>query len=494
MSGESVKSKSNNKNIPMMRTQLVWGIVGFVVVNITFTIYELWYMGFSWAILMFPVLSLAMGSYAVFIGHKALLVLEKMHGTLKQTCQGNLHPRVTHTRGMGELGLVAWELNEFLDEVETFFKEVGTCFRRVGEGDHGRRTQHRGLSGQLKRSLKLINDALDAMEASKSLLSQNELASNLHKLNTNNLIVNLKQSQSDLLTIHDDLDQVRGISKTNAKVATSSQNTVDTIGDSLTSVTKNSENMLKVVIELKDDSSKVVEVLSQITGIAEQTNLLALNAAIEAARAGEQGRGFAVVADEVRNLANRTKESASEVSEILSRFSRRVQLMTEEAQASSEFTSEISDNVGSFRQQFQELAESAVCSRDLVTRIQYRAFGSLTKLDHVIFKQNGYTALGSNERGPEHDAVLESDNECRLGQWYQGSGKELFGSTSAYGLLHTPHQAVHFHVQKAIELAELDWRKDKEVRDQIVEQMSLSEHASSEVLQHIDDMVVGDNV
>ncbi len=297
-----------------------------------------------------------------------------------------------------------------------------------------------------------------------------------------------------MLVIHDDLDQVGGISKTNAEIATSSQNTVDTISDSLTSVTKNSENMLKVVIELQEDSGKVTEVLSQITGIAEQTNLLALNAAIEAARAGEQGRGFAVVADEVRNLANRTKESASEVSEILSRFSRRVQLMTEEAQASSEFTSEISENVGSFRQQFQELAESAVYSHNLVTNIQYRAFGSLAKVDHVIFKQNGYIALGSEERCPEHDAVQVTDKECRLGQWYhQGLGKELFGSTSAYGRLDTPHQAVHFHVQKAIEFAGLDWKKDQEIRDQIIEQMTLSEQASSEVLQHIDDMVVGDN-
>jgi methyl-accepting chemotaxis protein len=490
MNDTKMNNSSTNKNIPMMKTQLDWGIGIFVGINILFTAYLLIFEGFSWVVILFPILSLAMGLHAVIIGHRALLVLSKMMRVLTSTAKGNLHERITGTKGMGELGMVAWELNDFLDRVETYFKEVGTCFKRVSEGDHSRRAQHRGLHGQLKQSLVMVNEALEAMSINATLISKNELASGLHELNTNNLINNLKQNQEDLLAINDDLEHVSSISQSNSDIAINSQATVNTISDGLNSVTANSESVLQVVTDLSEDSAKVAEVLGLITGIAEQTNLLALNAAIEAARAGEQGRGFAVVADEVRNLSNRTKAAAEDVSEILSRFSNRVDQMALEAQASCEFTTQISVKVKEFNEQFQEQAQSATRSHRLATQAQHRAFGSLTKVDHVIFKQNGYVALGTHHKGQEYDAVQVSDTECRLGIWYhQGNGKELFSHTKAYKHLHSPHEAVHHHVQKALQLADGNWQKDSALRQQIIDEMQHSEVASNEVLEHIDQMI-----
>ncbi|RDE19061.1 chemotaxis protein [Motiliproteus coralliicola] len=481
---------SSSRKIPMIRTQLDWGIGAFVFVNIVFTIYLTVFADASLAVLVYPLLSLAMAVYAVLIGNRALLVLSRMADVLRDTSKGNIHKRITRTKGMGELGMVAWELNDFLDRVETYFKEVGTCFKRVSEGDHNRRAQHRGLQGQLKHSLIMVNQALDAMSTNAELISKNELASGLHQLNTGNLILNLKQNQEDLLVINDDLTQVREIAQSNAEKAQKSQQTVATISSGLNSVTTNSESVLKVVTDLSDDSAKVTEVLGMITGIAEQTNLLALNAAIEAARAGEQGRGFAVVADEVRNLANRTKSAAQDVSEILARFSDRVEQMAKEAQSSCEFTTEINVLVDEFKDQFRVQAKTAQQSHTLVNQVQHRAFGSLVKVDHVIFKQNGYIALGAQDKGDEYNAVQVNHTQCRLGNWYyQGHGKDNFGHTQAYKQLETPHQLVHQHVQQALAVSEGNWQQNEQLRQEIIAHMDASEQASNDVLNYIDRMI-----
>ncbi|MCW8886953.1 MAG: CZB domain-containing protein [Motiliproteus sp.] len=108
----------------------------------------------------------------------------------------------------------------------------------------------------------------------------------------------------------------------------------------------------------------------------------------------------------------------------------------------------------------------------------------------MIFKQNGYIALSTQEKGPEYQAVQVNDQECRLGIWYhQGSGRELFSHTNAYRQLHTPHKAVHYHVQQALLLSEGNWQKNEELRLQIIEQMRGSEEASNEVLECIDQMI-----
>lgn len=481
---------NSNKNIPMMRTQLLSGVSILVVFILIFVLYLFISSGFDWLFVIFPVVTLALVAYATWIGLKALDVLHRMRMLLKATAKGELYHRITDTRGMGELGRVAWDLNEFLDRIETYFKEVGTCFKRFSDGDYGRRAQYVGMPGQLRQSLLMINEALEAMAANKVLISQNEMASGLHSLNTRNLIGNLKQSQDDLEAINTDMGRVSEIATTNASVAQESQETVEKISSSLGNVAKNNEQVLQVVTELNADSAKVIEVLSSITGIADQTNLLALNAAIEAARAGEQGRGFAVVADEVRSLANRTKDAANEVSDILSRFGLRVENMTREAQASCDFTTEINHSVGDFRQQFESLAQSANQSKEYIDQAQQRAFGSLAKLDHVIFKQNGYIALGIEERGEEFQAVQVTSSQCRFGVWYHdGPGKSLFGHTDAYKHLDAPHDAVHRHVQQALALAEGNWQNDPQLRQQIINEMEQSEAASEEVLSYIDVMI-----
>ncbi|MCW8838875.1 MAG: CZB domain-containing protein [Thiovulaceae bacterium] len=72
----------------------------------------------------------------------------------------------------------------------------------------------------------------------------------------------------------------------------------------------------------------------------------------------------------------------------------------------------------------------------------------LVKLDHLLFKANGYNTVFTNRL----DTELASDTTCRLGKWYNnGVGKEIFSKTSSYSKLAHPHKEVHDNIHKAIQ-------------------------------------------
>ncbi|HAF53815.1 MAG TPA: chemotaxis protein, partial [Thauera sp.] len=102
--------------------------------------------------------------------------------------RGDLHQRITSTRGLGEVGKVAWELNELLDMVETYYKEINTCFAAAARGEFHRRALEKGLPGDFAASLLAVNKAIASMEESARYMVRNRLGSQLHALNTVNLL------------------------------------------------------------------------------------------------------------------------------------------------------------------------------------------------------------------------------------------------------------------------------------------------------------------
>lgn len=479
-----------SSKIPFLKTRVNYAVAGILLSCCAMFTYIIMEQGFSWLAfgLFIPLPIIAFDVWQT--AKQNLDVIQKIEEVLRATNRGELYHRITGTRGLGELGKVAWELNETLDILESYFKEINACFHHASQGNYDRFALVDGFPGLLKKSAKDMNAALKHMDENEKLMVRRRLSAGLHALNTNNLLGNLKGNQNDLMSITEQLQKVEDITAKTGHNAEASLSTVETISRSLANINENVHSVSDVIAALINDSKKITESLSMITGIADQTNLLALNASIEAARAGEHGRGFAVVADEVKNLSEHTKNAAMEVSKTLKAFNKRVEQMHVEAESSASLSQEIMQQVSSFRHQFSDLSESAKASVGYTVYAKDKSFGLLTKLDHIVYKQNGYIAIENSQDCPQRQAIMVDNHNCRLGKWYyEGIGHEKFRTTSAYSKLDHPHGDVHLTTQRAYAISREDWPSDPQKLDEIIEQMRLSEQASSEVMKYIDAMV-----
>jgi methyl-accepting chemotaxis protein len=480
----------SSANIPFLRTKINYAVISICFFTVIIFIYSIYQHGFSWIILVLTLPICTISFYTWRSVKKTMDVIDQIQAILLRTNEGELYHRITGTKGLGEIGKVAWELNEMLDIMESYFKEINSSFQQASVGNHDRYVFSDGFPGLMKKSAKNINTALQQMNENDVLMTKNKLSAGLHSLNTINLLNNLKANQQDLLNVTDQMQKVEDIATETGNSADASLTTVDSISSSLTDINDNIHSVSEVISALINDSKKVTDSLSMITGIADQTNLLALNASIEAARAGEHGRGFAVVAEEVKSLSEHTKNAALEVSKTLTSFNKRVEQMHTEAESSANLSEEIMQQVNSFKVQFSGLSESAKTSVDYISYAKDKCFGLLTKLDHIIYKQNGYIAIENPEPCPQADAISVDNHNCRLGKWYyQGAGHENFRDTNAYARLSTPHSDVHNFTQQAYATSREDWIDNPALLNDIINQMQGSEDASSEVMAQIEAMV-----
>ncbi|MBI4807815.1 MAG: CZB domain-containing protein [Nitrosomonadales bacterium] len=474
----------------MMGGRFILVCLFYIFVTVAMASWETYHHKFEWGIWLFPLLGVLFSLYAYAHYSKAIQVVRKMHEVLRSSRQGQLHQRVTQTGGLGEIGKAAWELNDFLDLIETYFKEVNTCFKLVAEGNFYRKAFATGLPGQFAESLNKVNHAIEAMEVNGVLISKNELASRIHTINSSKLLGNLKLNQQDLVGMSKEMDDVEKIAQTNREAAKNSLQVVETISDALDGMNARVQEMALAAGTLGNESAAINSAVRIIAEIADQTNLLALNAAIEAARAGEAGRGFAVVADEVRKLAERTKGATKEINEIIAKFKVHVEKMVRESESAREVTGAVHGQMSDFRGRFTEFSAAAENTIDTISRTKNWSFGSLVKMDHIIYMQNAYRAIDLQRDCDESKAVQVDHKNCRLGKWYyEGLGREVFGQTSSFAQLEKPHAEVHTGVHRAIELSRKDWVNDLALRDELVRELQNAETASTEVIQLVGNMV-----
>jgi hypothetical protein len=287
-----------------------------------------------------------------------------------------------------------------------------------------------------------------------------------------------------------EVDEVEQIAHANREGAVHSLAAANSISDALTGMNARVQEMARAAQALGMESSAINSAVHIISEIADQTNLLALNAAIEAARAGESGRGFAVVADEVRKLAERTKSATVEIDAIIARFQGQVKMMENETSTASDLTANVNSQMSDFRNRFEEFAHAAEDTIKRVSKTKDYSFGSLVKMDHIIYMQNAYMAVESEKGSEEAKAAQKGHHECRLGKWYyEGKGRELFGNTRAFSAMEKPHADVHTCVQRALEFSKQDWMSNQEVRKQLLSELNKAAAASREVIGLVGTMV-----
>lgn len=478
-----------SKGVPYLGTKFLIVCLVFSAAVIILGVSAAMHNGFRLEYALLPLLSVVFAIYAWQGTRRPLLAMHHIHNALIAVRNGDLRQRITNTAGLGEIGLIAWELNDVLDVLETYFREMNTCFQHVSENSFHRRALIEGMPGHMAHSLDKINTAIESMNINSQYVTRNKLSSQLHNLNTTNLLKNLKRNQADLIQVNKDMDIVEEIANNNFSTTKDSVQAVSSIRNSLANIATNMQNVSKSVSLLEQESTEVTDSLSFISSIADQTNLLALNAAIEAARAGEHGRGFAVVADEVKALSERTKKATVEITQTLDSFRSRVEEMMASASSTNNLTDDVSNHMEAFYQNFNELSESARRTIDQIRYAKDRTFASLIKIDHIIYKQNGYMALNSSEESDESRAVSVDHRNCRLGKWYFGEEGHGFSHTFAFSKLDTPHTQVHQEVQAALQFGKQDWEHNDSTMDALVSHVAAAEQASDEVMSLLDDMV-----
>nr|WP_263053168.1 CZB domain-containing protein [Sideroxydans lithotrophicus] len=106
-----------------------------------------------------------------------------------------------------------------------------------------------------------------------------------------------------------------------------------------------------------------------------------------------------------------------------------------------------------------------------------------------MYKQRSYVLVGQKDNDEFRKAVEVDHHDCRLGKWYEGEGRTVFGEMPSFKQLLVPHGKVHDSVKMAVGLLDQKWERDTGVQDKIIEAMNAAEEASMSVMQILDKIV-----
>ncbi|OPX55321.1 Methyl-accepting chemotaxis protein [Oceanospirillum multiglobuliferum] len=354
------------------------------------------------------------------------LALDQLISILKKAKKGELHHRITHTIQLREVASSAWAVNEFLDFVETYFKEVKLCFQRVNQSDFSREARGTGLPGDFANSLDAINNAIIAIKDNQSYTEQNAVTAQLHDINIQHLRSDLHNSEHELNQIQHVVIAVDEIAKANCTQAQQSHLAINDMTQAMRQTTDNISTLRVKTQSLNEASASVERALKLITDIADQTNLLALNASVEAARAGESGRGFAVVADEVKNLSTRTKDTAAEVGNIVASLRKQVAEISSCTEENQTLGFKVASQLDDFLTLFSTLEQNAEQTSARVAEAVGYAGSAMSRIAHVIYKQNIYAALEEIIKGQTTTVSLDEDEtNIQLDSRYEALHEEF---------------------------------------------------------------------
>jgi len=409
-----------------------------------------------------------------------LRAIDRFKRVIKEVNHGDLSVVVERRKvSRNEMDDITRELDSLVRIVRDVIGRINTSVHLASKGDFSYDLNDEGLHGDFATAIHMVQSGITAMKDAHERQQIINFSAKVRAVGDVGRGLTLIQNETSNLV--DNLSFISSSTQATSEQSTQSLQVLEDVLYKMESLSEQINDTNASIAELNEMSNEITSVVVLIKDIAEQTNLLSLNAAIEAARAGEHGRGFAVVADEVRKLAERTAKATNEINVSINTMKQETNSIVSKSDTMKEVSDEVSQVVMEFKELMNKLEKDSKGLSNLTDDMKNQVFLILAKIDHIIFKANAYNAIVNNEK----DKHFDNSEECRLGKWYAGEGKEIFGKAPSYPKIEAPHRRVHKDVFEKMKFIK---NGDKRVENEeiIIENFTDMEKASYELYDLFD--------